>query len=169
MNESTITGPNCDHRFELSDALRSQIRSQLEGEVKEQLTQREVALKKRDDELKERQTALEKSQSEIDDQVAKRLQAKSAELKAEAEKELKEQLATAKAGDGKTVEGTRKADRARGQKHHRALRRHAGHHRRPDSEHSSSGAGWGAKSRSAGVPPARHFLRRTGRRDAGAP
>lgn len=88
MNEGSITCPNCDHRFELSDALRSQIREQLEGEVKEQLTQREVELKRRDNALKERQALLEKSQSEVEEVVASRLQEKSQELEALAAKKL---------------------------------------------------------------------------------
>ncbi|MGE9267802.1 MAG: DUF2130 domain-containing protein, partial [Verrucomicrobiales bacterium] len=88
MNEGTITCPNCDHQFELSDALRSQIRQQLEGEVKEKLTQREVALKKRADELSARQEALEKSRGEIDEQVARQLRTKSAELEKAAAQKL---------------------------------------------------------------------------------
>lgn len=91
MKEGSITCPNCDHRFELSDALRTQIREQLEGEVKEQLTQREVELKKRDNALKERQALLEKSQSEVEEVVAARLQEKAKELEALAAKKLGDQ------------------------------------------------------------------------------
>lgn len=91
MNEGSITCPNCDHRFELSDALRRQIREQLEGEVKSQLTAREVELKKRADLLKERQAALEKNQAEIDEVVAAQLKAKSADLEAAAAKKLEQQ------------------------------------------------------------------------------
>lgn len=91
MNEGTITCPNCDHRFELSDALQNQIREQLEGEVKEQLTAREVELKKRADSLKERQTALEKSQADIDEVVAAQLKAKASDLEAAAAEKWKQQ------------------------------------------------------------------------------
>ena len=91
MNESSITCPNCDHHFELSDALRSQIRAQLEGEVKEQQTQREVELKKRDKALKEQQALLEKSQGEVDELVASQLKVKSKELEAHAAKKLEAQ------------------------------------------------------------------------------
>lgn len=93
MNEGSITCPNCDHRFELSDALRTQIREQLEGEVKQQLTAREVELKKKTDQLKERQALLEKNQSEIDELVASKLKTKSGELEAAAAKRLEAQYA----------------------------------------------------------------------------
>ena len=58
MNEGSITCPNCDHRFELSDALQSQIREQLEGTLKEEFTQREIELKKRSQTLKEQAVQL---------------------------------------------------------------------------------------------------------------
>ena len=91
MSESTITCPNCDHQFELSNVLRSEIRTQLESEVKKQQTQREVELTKRDKILKEKQALLEKNQSEVDDLVANQLKQKAKELESLAAKKIEAQ------------------------------------------------------------------------------
>ena len=88
MNEGSITCPNCDHQFELSDALQSQIREQLEGKLKEEFTQREVELKKRTTALKEQAAQLAKNQESVDEVVAIELKKQSAQLEAAAAKKL---------------------------------------------------------------------------------
>lgn len=93
MNEGTITCPNCDHRFELSDALQSEIREQLEGKLKEEFTQREVDLKQRTKALKAQTAELAKNQENIDELVANKLQKKAAELEAFTAKKLESKYA----------------------------------------------------------------------------
>ena len=93
MNEGSITCPNCDHQFELSDALQSQIREQLEGKLKEEFTQREVELKKRTTALKEQAAQLAKNQESVDDLVASELKKQSAQLEAAAAKKLEARYA----------------------------------------------------------------------------
>ena len=93
MNEGSITCPNCDHQFELSDALQSQIREQLEGKLKEEFTQREVDLKKRTTALKEQAAQLAKNQESVDEVVATELKKQSAQLEAAASKKLEARYA----------------------------------------------------------------------------
>ena len=93
MNEGSITCPNCDHQFELSDALQSQIREQLEGKLKEEFTQREVDLKKRTTALKEQAAQLAKNQESVDETVANELKKQSAQLEAAAAKKLEARYA----------------------------------------------------------------------------
>ncbi|MGJ8725282.1 MAG: DUF2130 domain-containing protein [Roseibacillus sp.] len=93
MNEGSITCPNCDHQFELSDALQSQIREQLEGKLKEEFTQREVDLKKRTTALKEQAAQLAKNQESVDELVASELKKQSAQLEAAAAKKLEARYA----------------------------------------------------------------------------
>ena len=88
MNEGSITCPNCDHRFELSDALQSEIREQLEGKLKAEFTQREVDLKKKSEVLKEQAAELAKNQEKVDEVVAEELKKQSAALEAAAAKKL---------------------------------------------------------------------------------
>lgn len=93
MTEGTVTCPNCDHRFELSEALQSEIREQLEGKLKEQFTRREVELKKRSQALKEQADELARNKESIDELVAKELAKQSAELEASAAKKLESKYA----------------------------------------------------------------------------
>lgn len=88
MNEGSITCPNCDHRFELSDALQSQIREQLEGTLKEEFTQREIELKKRSQTLKEQAVQLAKNQENVDELVAEQLKKQASALEAATAKKL---------------------------------------------------------------------------------
>ena len=88
MSEGSITCPNCDHRFELSDALQSEIREQLEGKLKAEFTQREVDLKKKGEALKEKATQLAKNQEKVDDLVAEKLKKQAVKLEAEAAKKI---------------------------------------------------------------------------------
>ena len=84
MNEGSITCPNCDHRFELSDALQNEIREQLEGKLKAQFTQREVELKKKSEALKTQAADLAKNQEKVDELVATELKKQAAKLEASA-------------------------------------------------------------------------------------
>lgn len=88
MNEGSITCPNCDHRFELSDALQSEIREQLEGQLKSEFTQREVDLKKKSAALKEQAAQLAKNQEKVDEVVATELKKQASALEAAAAKKL---------------------------------------------------------------------------------
>ena len=89
MNEGSITCPNCDHRFELSDALQSEIREQLEGKLKAEFTQRDVELKKKSQALKEQAAELAKNQESVDELVAKELKKQASELEASTTKKIK--------------------------------------------------------------------------------
>lgn len=93
MNEGSITCPNCDHQFELSDALQSQIREQLEGKLKEEFTQREVDLKKRSKILKEQSAELAKNQEKVDELVAQGLKKEATKLEAATAKKLEARYA----------------------------------------------------------------------------
>lgn len=88
MNEGSITCPNCDHQFELSDALQTQIREQLEGKLKEEFTQREVDLKKRSTHLKEQAAQLAKNQESVDELVASELKKQATQLESAAAKKV---------------------------------------------------------------------------------
>ena len=93
MNEGSINCPNCDHQFELSDALQSQIREQLEGKLKEEFTQREIELKKRSQTLKAQSAELAKNQEKVDELVATELKKQTAQLEATTAKKLESRYA----------------------------------------------------------------------------
>ncbi len=88
MKEGSITCPNCDHRFELSDALQSEIREQLEGQLKQEFIQREMELKQRSKALKSQAAQLADSQEKVDELVAAKLEKQAQELEAAAAKKL---------------------------------------------------------------------------------
>lgn len=86
-----ITCPNCSHELELTDALTGRIREHLRGELLQEVTRREVELKKKNTALKEMETRLSRSREAIDDEIETRLKERLAEAEKKAAQKLEGQ------------------------------------------------------------------------------
>lgn len=85
-----ISCPHCNHDFELSDALSSEMRKELENEFAAQRKKTETELKKREAALFAKEESVAKSAKDADKIVAKQLQKEREALKSALETELKE-------------------------------------------------------------------------------
>ncbi len=81
-----IVCPNCQHRFEPTDAVRSEIEKDLRQKMTEWQKQKEAALKQKED-------ALEKSIAENESQLRQKLEAEKKKLQEQLESSLRKQIA----------------------------------------------------------------------------
>ncbi len=93
METGMITCPSCGHEFALSDALTSQIREELKGELQEGVARREAEAKRRLDEIRAKEQDLEKSREALDQQVEDKLRQRLSETKEKAAKEMEDRYA----------------------------------------------------------------------------
>lgn len=91
MDKGLIACPNCDHEFELSDALTMKVREHLEVELQKDIVRRETELKKRQNALADQEGALAKQQNELDEVVATRLKEGIAEAELRAAQRIESQ------------------------------------------------------------------------------
>ena len=69
MEQGFITCPECDHEFEISDVLTSQIRDKLKTEMQQEVLEREKEVKKKADALKTEREAFEEDRAKQDELV----------------------------------------------------------------------------------------------------
>ncbi len=91
----TITCPNCDFAFEMSEVMSAQLRSGIRRELEQEVDSKKKQLADRERELKQRSRELEEAKQAVEDRVR-------AQVKSEREKLIVE--ARAKAGEELAVE-----------------------------------------------------------------
>lgn len=86
MSQGTISCPQCGHEFELSDALKHQIREHLRNELQSDLKKREAEAKRKLDEAKSKEEELAKAKESLNEEVENRLKQRLAEAESKAAK-----------------------------------------------------------------------------------
>ncbi len=86
MNNS-LACPNCNHRIELTDLMRTQVAAQIRGELDAQAAALERELEKQRDEVKRQRTQLDQEKADFAEQVRSRVELARTELLAEAKKD----------------------------------------------------------------------------------
>lgn len=94
MAEQSITCPKCKYKIELSEALTTQIRSELESEISEGLQEREQDLTKKSGELKSKEEELARLKSEADQEIERRLETERKKLEKSAKVSALKELGT---------------------------------------------------------------------------
>lgn len=93
-----LTCPSCGARIRLTESLAAPLVAATEARYKDLLAKKDADVVRRDIELAEREKALQKQEAELEDKVSARIEAKQAELFAEAKKSaeiaFKQQLAS---------------------------------------------------------------------------
>ncbi|NLI16143.1 MAG: DUF2130 domain-containing protein [candidate division Zixibacteria bacterium] len=69
MKEGFITCPQCGYEFELSDALTGKIREHLKAELQQEISLRELDLKKKTEALKEKENEITKTKEELEERI----------------------------------------------------------------------------------------------------
>jgi hypothetical protein len=69
MKEGFITCPQCGYEFELSDALTGKIREHLKAELQQEISLRELDLKKKTEALKEKENEITKAKEELEERI----------------------------------------------------------------------------------------------------
>ncbi len=92
MSDS-ITCPNCSCDIELSAALSSQLREELQRKYDAELRKRDQEFSRKDDELRKREEQLKTSRGALDQELSRRLAAETARLSQEALAKAKETVA----------------------------------------------------------------------------
>jgi len=69
MKEGFITCPQCGYEFELSDALTGKIREHLKAELQQEISRRELDLKKKTEALKEKENEITKTKEELEERI----------------------------------------------------------------------------------------------------
>ena len=75
MEQGFITCPECDHEFEISDVLTSQIRDKLKAEMQQEVLEREKEVKKKADALKAEREAFEEDLAKQEELVQEQVNA----------------------------------------------------------------------------------------------
>jgi len=90
MPEQVIVCPSCGYQIELTEAISTQLRSELEKQLKAEMAKRERELLQRQQEMEQREKSLEERQRALDEELGRRLEEARTRLEKEAEERARE-------------------------------------------------------------------------------
>lgn len=90
---NTLACPSCNHKIELTELMRTQVASQIRGELDAQAAARERELDKQREELSQQKRQLSKEQDAVAEQIRSQVELQRAELLSEAKKRAEDAVA----------------------------------------------------------------------------